>query len=119
MKVTGSEIKDFWINYWPTNLSDWYYGDGEEEGICIDDEKGNFILELDKKYSTRSFAGLYWQGKYNENPLNTGNGYMTFEKAFKQYKLINDGKIILTISIDESYLEDFKSIADANGIKII
>ena len=117
MKASGSEIKDFWINYWPTHLRDWYYGNDEEFGVCVEDEEGNFILELDKNYSTGSFAGLYWQG---DKPLaNYEIGHMSFDKAFKKYKSMNNGKIILAISIDESNLKDFKIIADANSIKII
>ncbi len=105
MKATGAEIKDFWSNYWPYNLEDWYYEPCD--GGYIDDEEGNFILEVDKFYDTDDFGDLIWQGP-EKCPCPEKDGYMTFSRAFKRYKKIS-GRFICSLSVpktDKGILEE-------------
>ncbi len=104
MKAKGSEIRDFWMNYWPENLSDWYF-ETEESEIQIDDEEGNFILNDTKSYDLKLFSPLFWQG-IGECPIEYE---YTFEKAFKKYKNISTN-VQLVVSIPDNEKDEFLKI---------
>jgi hypothetical protein len=116
MKAKGFEIRDFWINYWPKNLSDWYY-ESDDGTIDVEDEDGNYILEDTKIYNLKEFGPLGWQGQ-GDCPVEFG--YWEFEDAFKKYKKTITLHLQFITDIPKEEKELFlKAIEDHKNWKII
>jgi len=107
MKAKGCEIRDFWNNYWPEHLEDWYFESDDGEIQVEDDKTGEFLLKDDKIYNLNLFGPLGWQGK-GESPVD--GQYWEFQDAFKQYKKATDKSQLFVICVPFEDIDDFKKL---------
>jgi len=86
----------------------YYY---EPEGMDIDDENGNFILELEKEYDLSVFGYLILQEE--KEPF---SDWIHFQDAFTEYSQSQDTTLIFSVKIPKSYFDAFKLfIQQVNG----
>ena len=109
MKAKGAEIKDFYYNYWPQKLEDYYYEDEDAE-IMLEDEQGKWLLEDDLSYD---LDGLGWI--MDNDGLKDG---ISFKSAFSKYKKTKNN-LIASVSVPMEEIGRFYEMVKDNNWKIL
>ena len=109
MKAKGAEIKDFYYNYWPEKLDNYYY-DSDNVEIEIEDDNGNWILEDKLSYDLNGFGWVM------DNDDKTDG--LSFQSAFSKYKKTKNN-LIASVSVPMEDIGRFYEMMKDNNWKIL